>query len=171
MVDLKNLLQKGLKGEIVYQLRHNDYLRDDAQYDDYLAIEFDPKKVDYTDLVINVFPKLIEAFECYRATIYDKRLARLDWQNIVEKARKTGKDIDGRDGVYRINAVNYFDAELCKRAFGLTPEQIFNRLSRKVEHVSLCLDGVILIYSSKLLSDQDFNHIDLDVRNLLINTK
>ncbi|MGX5174224.1 hypothetical protein ACUR5C_09415 [Aliikangiella sp. IMCC44653] len=167
IVDLNKVLGKGLKGEIVYQLRSKEYLRDTAQYDDNLAIEFNPEKVDFSDLVQRVFPMLVDAFESYRATIYDKTLARSDWMDIVKQVRETGRDVNGRDGVYRINAVNYFDKELCQRSFTLSPEQIVERLDSKVEAVSLLNDGVLLIYNSKPLERSEHESIDSIIRALL----
>lgn len=167
IVDLNGVMGKGLKGEIVYQLRRESYLRDAAQYDDNFAIEFNPKKIDYSDLVLNVFPKLATAFESYRATIYEKSMARLDWREIMQQARSSGKDVNGRDGVYRINVINYFDRELCQRAFGLSPENIVDRLNGNVESVSLLNDGVLLVYSSQLLDKSEHEKVDHEIKSLL----
>lgn len=167
IVSLNGALGKGLKGEIVYQLRNESYLRDEAQYDDSFAIEFNAKKVNYSDLVLKIFPKFVTAFESYRATIYEKSMARLDWANIVRESRNSGRDVNGRDGVYRINAVNYFDRELCRRAFSLLPEQVVDCLKGKVESVSLLGDGVLLIYSSELMENRDLEKIDSELRSLL----
>lgn len=169
IVDLDGVLGLGLKGDIIYQFRGEEYLRDIAQYDDSLAIEFNPKKIDYVNLVKNVFPILVKAFECYRATIYEKKIARSDWREIVKLSRSTGKDVNGRDGVYRVNAVNFYDNELCRRAFGLSPDQVIHRLRGKVEHVSLLLDGVLLIISSAILENDKLANIDSEVKTMLAN--
>jgi len=57
-----------IKGRLTYVLRSDNYLEDEAQYDDTIFAEFDPKKVDFADIVMRVLPKYIDAFECYRAT-------------------------------------------------------------------------------------------------------
>jgi len=99
--------------------------------------------------------------------VHNWSITRSDWPQVVELCNSTGKDVNGRDGVYRINAVNYYDRELCQRAFNLSPEQIVERLDGKVESVSLLSDGVMLIYSSKLLERDELEKIDAKVKALL----
>lgn len=167
VIDLNYLTEERLDGQIVYSLRDEKYLRDNAQYDDHVSIEFDPDKINYSDLVLNVFPIFVTAFESYRAAIYERKIARSDFREIIKSCSDSGKDINGRDGVYRINAINYFDRELCWRAFNLSPEQIIDRLEGKVESVSSLHDGVLLIYSSKFLDHDDLEKIDSEIRPLL----
>jgi len=166
--DLSSALGNGIKGHSVYVLRSADYLQDKAQYDDNVAIKFDPKKINFNYLVEEIFPLYIKAFLPYRATIQSSDIANADWPEIADKCNSTEKDVNGRDGVYRINAVNYYDRELCQRAFDLSPEQIIERLDGKVESVSLLLDGVMLIYSSKLLERDELEKIDAEVKALLV---
>jgi len=166
-VSLNKSVGKLFKGDLEYVFRGSTYLEDKAQYDDTLFIEFDPLKVDFSDIVSRVLPVYIDSFQCYRATIQDSSITRNDWNQVVELCNSTGKDIDGRDGVYRINAINYYDRELCQRAFGLSPQQIVDRLYGKIESVSLLFDGVMLIYSSKLLERDEIQKIDAEVKALL----
>jgi hypothetical protein len=155
-------------GYISYLFRSDVYLKDHAQYDDLMIVEFDPEKVDFAYVMQTVFPKYVHAFEAYRATIIvDEDLALDDWDVICEKNRETGFDVNGRDGVFRITPVNYFDRELCHRAFGLSPKEIFERLDGKVELVQLLDDGILLIASSKLLSRQEIELIDESIRKNL----
>ena len=167
VANLNGVVGAGLKGEVVYPLRKVSYLRDAAQYDDYLAIEFKPENVDYPTLVSSVFPKMLTAFESYRATVYDQAIARADWREIVRRVRESGKDINGRDGVYRINAINYFDRALCERAFSLSPESIVDRLAGMVEDVRILNDGVLVVYSSSVLKSSELAGIDAIVRGWL----
>ncbi|WP_137169735.1 hypothetical protein [Marinomonas sp. FW-1] len=73
VVDLNYLTEERLDGQIVYSHRDEKYLTDNAQYDDHVSIEFDPDKINYSDLVLNVFPIFVTAFESYRATIYERK--------------------------------------------------------------------------------------------------
>jgi hypothetical protein len=152
-------------GYISYLFRSDAYLKDHAQYDDLMIVEFDPEKVDFAYVAQTVFPAYVHAFGAYRATIIiDEDLALDDWDVICAKNRETGFDVNGRDGVFRITPVNYFDRELCHRAFGLSPKEIFERLDGKVELVQLLEDGILLIASSKLLSRQEIELIDESIR-------
>jgi len=120
VVMLDDLCSRGCKSYISYKLRNKEYLQDNAQYDDYLIIEFKFKDQDFSVFLERVLPSYIRAFNCYRASIINCNLALQDWPEIVEQCNSTGRDINGRDGVYRINEINFFDRELCKRAFNLT---------------------------------------------------
>jgi hypothetical protein len=50
-VSLDKVLPKGIKGRIVYSLRSEKYLEDDAQFDDSLFVDFSIAKTDYSDLL------------------------------------------------------------------------------------------------------------------------
>ena len=168
VVELRALSGKDRKSYICYLFRSEQYLKDKAQFDDHVIVEFQSKGVDTEVLFEKVFPAYIEAFDCYRATVASREIEMAGWDSIVELCNKTGKDVNGRDGVYRINPANFFDRELCRRAFGLTPEQIRKRLEGKVEKVSLLHDGVLIIYSSKLPSSrEEYEKIDSELKTLL----
>ena len=48
--------------------------------------------------------------------------------------------------------MNYIDRELCRRSFGLAPEDIVKVLQGRVESVATLLDGVYIVGSSQLLN-------------------
>ncbi|TQV73384.1 hypothetical protein FKG94_16900 [Exilibacterium tricleocarpae] len=167
VVELGELSSRGIKSYITYKLRSEKYLRDNAQYDDTVIIEFKPGDADLSNFIETVFPRYIEAFDCYRATVGNREIAQDDWGTIVEQCNSQGRDVNGRDGVYRINELNFYDRELCKRAFGLSPEAIVKRLEGKVERVSLFHDGVLLVGSSTLLSRDELEKLNSTVKALL----
>lgn len=170
VVQLSKVLPKGCHGYMCYSFRGKDYLIDAGRVDDSINICFYPQKIDYTLLVNQLFPQIVQAFGCYRACIADEDLTPNDYNvisDMVISGRANGLDIDGRDTVYRINAVNFYDGRLCMRAFGLTPQQIYERLQGHVEQVSLLGSGVLIIYSSSILSDEEFAQIDSKIRPLL----
>lgn len=144
-VQLDRHLGKGVRGYVTYQLRSEKYLEDRAQYDDVFFVEFNSKKVDYGVLVFDAIPSLIKAFGAYRAAIRHMDIALEDWQIVAEIINTTGKDIDGRDGVYRINAVNYWDEILCKRAFNKEPIEIVQRLSALVPRAEMLNGGAYVV--------------------------
>jgi hypothetical protein len=166
-VDIRGALPFAKKPSVVYPIRNASYLRDAAQYDDFLSAEFDPDKVDFARLALEAFPAYVGAFQCYRAAIYSDATAIADFPRIVEQSESTGKDVDGRDGVYRINPVNFFDRALCERAFGRTPQQIKNALAGHVERVELLYDGVYIVISSRVLPDEELLKIDSNLQRLL----
>lgn len=161
-----DLFGPGIKGRLTYVYRSADYLEDNAQYDDSLFIEFKAGDMEL-DEIVEVFPVYVEAFDAYRATLHNWNVTRSDWPDLVAACRKTGKDLNGRDGVYRINTINYFDRELCSRAFGLTPEQLVARLEGKVQLVSMIHDGVFMVYDSSEMDARDFQGVDSYVRRFL----
>lgn len=167
VVDLDKCMTKGIRGHIVYSFRGPDYLKDDARCDDYMVMEFDPDKVDYSGLISDSFPKMVEAFECYSACIEKRDVVIRDFDKGVLEYERTGKEPNGRNTVFRINAVNFWDRELCKRAFRLSPADIVKRLTGEVESVSEFYDGVLLIVTSQILTTEEHEAIDARVRKLL----
>lgn len=167
VVELAALSSRGSKSYIVYNRRDSDYLKDNAQYDDNVIIEFRSEAADLRDFVKHVLPTYIETFDCYRASIVNRTVARSDWPSVVELCNSTGKDVNGRDNIYRVNEINFYDRELCKRAFGLSPEKIVQCLDGKIEHVSLFHGGILLVYSSQLMPVEKLVSIGSEVKALL----
>src|SRR5262249_56376505 len=132
-------------------LRSERYLRDNAQYDDYAIIAFSSGGAERLRALFHeVLPAYVEAFDCYRATIHDLDIQMADWKWVVELSNSTGRDVDGRDGVYRIHPGNYFDGELCRRAFGAAPATVIERPQGKVEKGSGLGGGGVLVCNSAI---------------------
>ncbi|MDU8500556.1 hypothetical protein RYB01_15395 [Pseudomonas syringae] len=166
-VALDSSLPPGIKGRLSYQYRHEGYLENNAQYDDTLFIEFSSERVDFSDVVKKLFPSYVKAFGCYRATLHNWALTRRDWPKVLDACEATSKDANGRDGIYRINSVNYFDDALCRLEFNLTPRQIIERLRGGVEIASEFENGILLIYTSHEVAESDLEGINTEVRRLL----
>lgn len=115
VVSLRGKLGKGIAGHITYSLRHEDYLRDNAQYDDSLILEFDPKKIDVTVIPEVLIPALVSSFNAYRVSVEDIDLAMSDWEAIKEMVEKTGCDVNGRHGVFRFSPMGFYDRALVLR--------------------------------------------------------
>jgi hypothetical protein len=64
-------------------------------------------------------------------------------------------DVDGRDGVYRVGPVSFFDRQLCVRAFGLSPEAVVQALQEKAERVGLVADGVLIVLTTRLIDRRE----------------
>lgn len=166
-ISLDKLLPSGVKGSISYALRNQHYLEDDAQFDDTLFIEFSGAKVDCPDLIKRVFPQYIKAFGAYRAALHDWSVTRSDWPLVVAACEATKKDVNGRDGVFRINAANYFDRELCSRAFGKSPKQIVECLNNQVERVSEFDDGVLIVVRYSPVSANELAEVSKRLKEML----
>ncbi|CRM25112.1 hypothetical protein [Pseudomonas sp. 37 R 15] len=170
-VSLDKFLPKGIKGRIAYSLRSEKYLEDDAQFDDSLFIEFSNAEIDYLDLLKKIFPAYVEAFGAYRASLHDWSVTRSDWPAVLAACDATKRDINGRDGVFRINAANYFDEKLCLRAFGKSPQQIIKCLKGHVENASELAGGVLIVVSYTLLSTSEITTTGERLKELLVGAR
>jgi hypothetical protein len=166
--DLTPFLPSGAKGTLSYVFRGREYLRDEGHYDDCLFVDFDSTRVDYHEFVTSVFPAYLRAFTPYRAAIVlDDKLALEDWEEIVQLRQRTGKDVDGRDSVFRISPVAYFDRELCRRAFEATPEELVDALEESFEKAEVFQDGLLIAASFELLDREGVVEADARARRLL----
>lgn len=155
-----------------YQTRHRTGLPDDrAMHDDSLQIEFYPHKFDgeWAYLLDVVFPAYVAATRPYIAQLLDQDISVNDAFLINEwgDASPNPDHVDPRLGIHRIWPANYWDRELCRRAFRLSPEDIVTRLSGKVASCRIVDDGVITIYSYDRMLAADILHINDAIMPLL----
>jgi len=142
---------------------------DDPLYDDTLNadIRIDNKSMDYAYFVKSVFPVYVQAIGAYYADFWASQPSRLngpEWDN--------GIDVDNcRQGVQRIWPANFWDRELCWRAFSLTPEQVVGRLREHVAEARVFLDGALVIHSYERVPDERVPLIDNELRPLLVPTR
>jgi hypothetical protein len=140
--------------------------KDHAMHDDMLIGDFNMnhKAVDHSYLVKTVFPCYVEAMGAYCAVI-DK------YDVLRELQEKNGLNREGpEDSRHVVDAIfnaNYWDRELCRRAFGLTPEEVVDRLQGHVAETRILLDGVLVIYSHERIPDDQLALIDGKLRPLL----
>jgi hypothetical protein len=146
---LNRFFGKGVKGYVTYAARSAAYLADTGEYDDYLIAEFNPARFDFGVLVDQVFPALILAFRAYRGAVFNDELALDDWGTIVETVNRTGIDVDGRGGVYRVNAMNFWDDDLCQRAFHKTSTEVVRLLGPLVPKAELLSGGAYVVCFEK----------------------
>ena len=151
-VNLSNCFQKGIKALVSYQNRK--YLRDEAEFDDYFTMDFDPSRFDYSLLCEFIFLKYLESFVTYVGEIGDEELGFL---GITPKC---SRKIECRNAVYRIYPVCFFDRELCDRAFHLTPGEIARRVDAIVEKSFILSNGVWIIANSKVVTIEEANAIN-----------
>jgi hypothetical protein len=148
-------LAPGLHGQIMYQGRfESDVNWDVAAADDFLVLnQVDIQSVDYSRFCAVTIPSLIEIFTPYRGEVEtDHDVAMADWDITCEQANQTRRDIDGRDSVYRIWPVCFFDEELCRRSFNLTAKEVVNRAGPECEDAYMLAGGAFLLVSSRPLA-------------------
>ena len=162
--NLSPCLNTGITGGILYAPRYAVEI-DQAMYDDSIILEFDSDKIDFYLLAYNIFPEIVKFFSPYRAAIVTDIDQELDdFEEIVQLSQNTDKSADGRDNVFRLKPVNYFDDLMCTRAFGLTADVMIGRLKESVEHVEKISDGILLIIKSEIVTGKDIIQMDQEVR-------
>lgn len=166
-VDISPALPDGLSAAMSFCPRRS-ISSDHGMFDDVLSLEMKEGDERYAALVSQVLPRLVTAFGAYRAQIViNEDLDLADFDEICEIAERTGRDVDGRDGVFRIGVANFFDDELCRRTFGLSADVVYERLASYVASAVLVASGVYFVVSDSLLDDAALKDIDVRVRRLL----
>jgi len=166
--NLTPLLSIGISGAISYASRLEGAIVDKAISDDSLRLEIDLKKIDYQWVVSELFEAVISAFRPYRACVIEDLDSDLDdFDEICRLALESGRDIDGRDSIFRIHQVSYYDDELCLREFRLSSKDIASRLEGKIELTKSLANGVLLAYSRDLLGGKAVDEIDTKIRELI----
>ena len=152
-LDLGTALISGLAGQITYRPRFAGYLsRDIAQSDDFIWLRLDTEKANYAQFCSATLPQLIEVFGSYRAVAEtDKAVRRRDNELIRSQWRADGPDLDGRDSVYRIWPVCFFDDLLCRRAFGIGAEEVAARAAPECERAEVLHGGAFLLVTSEVV--------------------
>ncbi len=152
---------------IHYIYRNKSYLEDNPQYDDSYHMSFEVFE-DYQAFIRESLTDYIKIIRPYIAnSVLCKKLTLNDYDRIDDCVKRGGIYPNFREKILRIQPVNFFDRELCRRAFRLKPEQIAERVKDHVAHVELIADGVLFIYSYDLLERKQIEEIDTKIRPLL----
>ena len=156
VLDLRKALQPGLSGQAVYLPRFPGYLAEDtAQADDFLHIRVNTDKADYKRFCNVILPRVVAIFDPYRgAAETDEVVCLADYDASRQQWKETGRHINGRDSVYRIWPVNYFDDLLCQRSFGISADEVVRRVAPECERAELLNGGAFLIVTSELVTGQ-----------------
>ncbi|QDU43441.1 hypothetical protein Mal52_19150 [Symmachiella dynata] len=165
---LNPYLKANIKGAISYAARYSQGMSDKAIFDDVLTLNLEENAIHYAQFSGCIFEDIVKAFVAYRATIIlDLDLDIDDYEDIVELAQKTGKDIDGRDTVYRFNPINYFDDQLCHRAFGFGAEEVVTRLDGEIERAVIQEGGALIIATTDLVDRDNLYALHNHIASLL----
>ena len=116
IVRLSKYFRKGImRAEVSYQNR--TCYEDEGQFDDYFTFDFKPESRAYELLANEVFEKYVGWFNAYSGTIKDNEIVQSDF----DAWRLSG--INGRNGVFRICPVCFFDSQLCMRRLPADPRR------------------------------------------------
>lgn len=137
-----------------YAYRDAAYLRiDKAVYDDSLLYQFAslPPRPDYTRLLGQEVPRIVEGFCAYRAAanfyLYSVKYENLHPDVIGGFKKDPAVDLDGRNNIFTLEVIQYWDAELCQRALGYGRDEVIKRLTGKVPLVQPLMDGVYVVFN------------------------
>jgi hypothetical protein len=168
-LDLRKSLRDGLSGQVVYMPRFAGYLsKDESKADDTLRIRLDTDKVDYAAFCAETLPRLITIFESYRGYVEtDPKVRAADWEMVRQQSRKTGRNIDGRDSIFRVWPVCWFDLELSRRAFGITAEEAVRRASPECERAELVAGCAFLMVTSAIVVGANLDVVDARIKSRL----
>ncbi|MBK8158580.1 MAG: hypothetical protein IPK59_07360 [Rhodospirillaceae bacterium] len=141
-----------LDGRYVYrgESYHSD---DESTYDDKVWITFVPKnlKISYPAMLREHLPRAMSAFEGYAGHGYFGgyvvKYEDLHADEIQSLQNKPGIDVNGRNNIFTLNVVQYWDAELCQRALGFGRDEVIRRLNGKVSLVKPLMDGVYIVFN------------------------
>jgi len=153
-----------------YRYRGERYVYEDkASFDERITYGFrhTNKKIDYSLLVHENLPLVIEAFGAYRARIspYYHSMNYQDGEDRdnspYDRLVAQGIDVDGRGNIFTLYPAQFLGEKLCQRALGYGPDEVMRRLSGKIPRVQPVLDGVYLVFNDDLnLTQEDFNAIN-----------
>ncbi|WP_374651415.1 hypothetical protein [Dongia sp.] len=135
-----------------FRIRDARYIDDDKTSDDTFSFEIQKLSLEqYQNLLRYRFPEVIDAVRGYRAAAYlgyhsSKYSQRHQSQRrkLIEQANA---DPDGRNNIFTLDVVQYWDAELCQRALGYGRDEVISRLTGKVPLVRPLMDGVYVVFN------------------------
>ncbi len=164
-LDLRTVLVDGLAGQVLYRARFAGYLsRDIAQSDDFVSLCLITEEADYARFCSTTLPRLIEIFKPYRAAAHtDEAVMLADFDITRVQSQKTGRNIDGRDSVYRIWPVCFFDDLLCRRAFGIGAAEVAARAAPECERAEVLHGGAFLLVTSEIVVGPDLDALNARV--------
>jgi hypothetical protein len=168
-LDLRKALRDGLAGQVVYAARFPRNLsRDVAKVDDVTRIRLNTDKIDYAAFCTETLPRLITVFRPYRGHMEtDPKVRAADWEVVRQQSRQTGRNIDGRDSIFRIWPVCWFDEELSRRTFGIGVEEAVRRAAPECERAEVVAGCAFLMVTSAIVTGANLDVISARIKSRL----
>lgn len=154
-VSLTRYMGKGITAGVSYE---NRALKDPAP--DNFELLFTPARVDYAALLDTV-EFYIESFRAHSLSIF-----MMDLLSFASELRPL---VTGRDFTAQIHPIHYLDDRLCLNSFSLSARQVFKGLSdsNEFERVQMVGDGVLFMYSTRILTLDEQRAVDPLFRKVL----
>ena len=169
VVDISSCLAFEIQGAVSYASRMPAAIMDKAISDDSLVLLFNLDLVDFKKCCCNIFPEVVRRFSPYRAAVITDLDQDLDdFEEIVREAQKLRKDVDGRDSVFRIQTVNYFDNLMCMRAFGIGAADVVRKLKESIFLAEELQSGAFLVIDAEPAVGDRLLTIDSTIRQNLL---
>lgn len=150
---LNKFLRNSIKGEVIYTYRGIN----SRETDDRIYLEFNPIKINFNELINTVFKQYIDFFDPTEASIFNKEIVQYDYEN---------RDKYDLTKFIRFYQVFFWNQSYCEKKLGLSLLEFKNKISNHVERVELFKDGIIVIASSKLLTLEESNDINLIIHSV-----
>jgi hypothetical protein len=141
-----------LEGRYLYRGKTYKYL-EEAFYDDKVWISFAPKnpQLDYHAMLHEYLPQAMGAFGGYVGHGYFGgyvvKFEDLHAGEMQALNDRPGVDVNGRNNIFTLNVVQYWDAELCQRALGYGRDEVIRRLDGKVPLAKPLMNGVYVVFN------------------------
>lgn len=141
-----------LDGRYIY--RGDTYIyEDEAFYDDKVWITFKPHNphLNYAEMLHEHLPMAMMAFGGYLGIGYlgghFLHYLRLHQAEVDSLKSQKGVNINGRNNIFTLNVVQYWDEELCRKALGYGRDEVIKRLHGKVPRVQPLMDGAYVVFN------------------------
>lgn len=141
-----------LEGRYVYRGSTYRY-QDQVFYDDKVWISFSAAggRINYREMLLEHLASAMAAFRGnaghgYLAS-HSRHFSELHAAEIHELRKDSAIDVNGRNNIFTLNVVQYWDAELCQRALGYGRDEVIKRLTGKVPLVQPLMDGVYVVFN------------------------
>ncbi|MBB6337672.1 hypothetical protein FHR59_001882 [Xanthomonas arboricola] len=140
-------------GDYIYRGERYVY-EDHGSFDEHLRFGFKISniKIDYRNVLNTEIQEITQAFGAYKAfASYDLYSVYYqgngpDENPVYDRLRKEKSiDVDGRNNIYTLHPVQFWDGDRCRSALGYGPDEVVARLQGKVQRVERFLDGVFLL--------------------------
>ena len=169
---------RGLKCLGHYVYRGERYIwNDHGSFDEILSIRFNikNKEINYSSLILKHLPFISEAFRSYRSQV-DYEYHSYNYIGTFERKNPTYNallanpdvDINGRNNIYTLYPVQFWDGLLCRRALGFDRDEVIRRLQDVAVLARPLTDGVYLVLSdNKTQSYAEFVEMNETIKPLL----
>ena len=134
------------------------------------------REINYSCVINNQVPQVVEAFEPYRTCVYyDSYAFKYQGRSFEDNPtyfnlrENKSIDVDGRNNIYTLHPAQFWDAELCERALGYGPDEVVARLQGKVQDVRRLTNGVYLVLNDDpKLTYEDFVKMNEQIKPILV---